>query len=100
MLERGCIVRSTPGHDKGDLLLVLGMEDGLALVCDGKRRRKAKPKRKKPSHVDMVCGNSFPHPDLDRLRRDGVLSDKGIRRALAAFRDTEQGGNETWQRAT
>ncbi len=35
---RGLVVRSRAGHDKGDFLAVLQVEDGWALVGDGKGR--------------------------------------------------------------
>ncbi len=92
---RGWIVRSTAGHDRDTLLCVVGTDPTgqLLLLADGKRRRVGRPKRKKLGHVDMVCRGTFEHPDLRRLQDGLPVSDRAIRRALGAFRDTDQGGN-------
>ena len=51
MVERGCVVISLCGRDKGRLMAVLRTgPDGLWLA-DGRRRRVEAPKRKNPRHV-------------------------------------------------
>ena len=77
----GWIVRSTAGHDKGELFCVVGREDSFLLLADGKRRKIAKPKRKKLGHVSVENRGAFLHPTIQR-----VLSRRPPRRALAAFR--------------
>ena len=92
----GWIARSTAGHDKGALLCVVGVdrETSCLLVADGRRRRMARPKRKKLGHLDMVCRGTFVHPAIRSLREGRPVSDRELRRALAAFRDeSDQGGN-------
>lgn len=91
----GWIVRSTAGHDKGALLCVTGVDQQACrlLVCDGKRRRAARPKAKKLGHLEMVCRGTFEHPAIRKLENGLTVSDRELRRALAAFRDTDQGGN-------
>ena len=51
MLEIGSIVKSTAGRDKNYLLCVVGYEDGLVLVADGKERPLERPKKKNPNHL-------------------------------------------------
>ena len=46
-IKIGSVVRSIAGHDKGDLLLVVAVEDGYAYVSDGNLRKVLKPKKKK-----------------------------------------------------
>ena len=67
------VVVSLAGHDRGKLLLVVGVEeDGRLLLCDGKSRRLQKPKCKSPKHVRVTLrGNEKP------------VSDKVIRTTLA-----------------
>lgn len=92
----GWIVRSTAGHDKGAFQCVVGMdhEHVMLLVADGRRRKIARPKRKKRGHVDMVCRGAFEHPAIGKLKNGLAVSDRELRRALAAFRDeSDQGGN-------
>ena len=91
----GWIVRSMAGHDKDTLLCVVGADrqtDRL-LVADGKRRRAARPKPKKLGHLEVVCRGTFEHPAIRKLQDGLPVSDKELRKALAAFRDTDQGGN-------
>ena len=83
----GWIVRSGAGHDKGTLMCVVGGEGAFLLLADGKRRRLASPKRKKRVHVDVEDEGSFVHPALEDLRRGVPVTDRSLRRALAAFRD-------------
>lgn len=47
----GQIVKSLAGHDKGDFQIVMETDGVYALLCDGKRRSREKPKRKKLKHV-------------------------------------------------
>ena len=54
MLERGTVVRSSAGRDKGKLLAVMQSENGRVLVCDGKERPVDRPKSKNIRHVESV----------------------------------------------
>ena len=83
----GWIVRATAGRDKGGLFCVVGADpQGLLPLADGKRRRWARPKRKKLRHVELLT-DGFDHPAIQKLKQGEALSDKALRRALAAFRD-------------
>ncbi len=87
----GWIVRSVAGHDKGELFCVVGVdqERGMLLLADGKRRRAARPKAKKLGHVQCLADHQHPfqHPAVEKLRQGNALTDKELRRTLAAFRD-------------
>ena len=86
----GWIVQAAAGRDKGGIFCVLGTDpEGRLLLADGKRRRAAHPKAKKLSHVKTPggCGHGFDHPAIQTLKQGEALSDKELRRALAAFRD-------------
>ena len=80
------LVRSLAGHDKGEVFCVVGREEGYLLLCDGKNRRLASPKRKKAKYT---CEETFDHPTLQKLTRQEPVTDKDIRKALAAFRAKE-----------
>ena len=83
----GRIVRASAGRDKGGLLCVVGVDrEGRLLLADGKRGQCARPKAKKPCHVDMLA-DGFSHPAIQKLKQGEALSDRELRRALAAFRD-------------
>ena len=78
--------RAAAGRDKDGLFYVVGRDgEGRLLLCDGKRRRLARPKAKKPRHVELLEGAG--HPAIQKLKQGETLSDKALRRALAAFRD-------------
>ena len=48
------VVLSTTGRDKGKLFYVIGIEDDMLLLANGKDRTLDKPKRKKQRHVQKV----------------------------------------------
>lgn len=75
----GQIVCSKSGSDKNTFLVIIETEDKRLLLCDGKRYKLNRPKRKNPKHVrvlDTVL-------DLQELK-----TDKAVRKALAIFRST------------
>ena len=76
-IARGQVVQSRAGHDKGHFFTVLDYASPFALLCDGKRRRLAKPKKKKVIHlaVTKMC-----------LPEDALQSDRAVRAALSTFR--------------
>ena len=87
----GWIVRATAGRDKGSLFCVVGVEQeqGRLLLANGKRRRAAHPKKKKLGHVQALTNHlsMFDHPAIEKLTQGQTLTDKELRRTLAAFRD-------------
>lgn len=85
---KGEIVLSLKGHDAGGLFCVVDTRDGFALIADGKGRKLATPKRKRERH--LRGGGTSAHPAIVRLQRGESVSDRALRRALAAFRDSEQ----------
>ena len=92
----GWIVQATAGRDKDGVFCVIGVdqEERRLLLADGKRRRTAKPKRKKLGHVRCLTHDTAPYTAMQKLKQGEPLSDRELRRALAAFK----GGNHTWQR--
>ena len=88
------IVRSLAGHDRGELFCVLDQDGPYLLLCDGKRRKAESPKRKKAVHTAPV--GDFQHPALEKLRAGEPITNREVRRALAAFRAKE--GMTLWQR--
>ena len=48
------VVLSTTGRDKGKIFYVIGIEDDMLLLANGKDRTLDKPKRKKQRHVQKV----------------------------------------------
>lgn len=87
------IVLSLAGHDKGKLFCVVGAEGDFVLLADGKERKLDAPKRKRRKHVRGV--GTSAHPAILGLQRGEPTTDRALRRALAAFRDSDpdKGGN-------
>lgn len=70
--QPGMIVLATAGREAGRFFLVAAVEGAELLLCDGKRRPLAKPKRKNPAHVQLTK-QSIP---LE------ALTDKALRKVL------------------
>ena len=75
-LERGLVVKSIAGRDKGSFLTVISSTDDDCLLCDGKARPLSRPKRKKHKHL---CKTRTV------LSESQLLNDAGIRKALREF---------------
>lgn len=84
---KGAVVRAEAGRDEGGLFFVVGEEAPYLLLADGKRRRAARPKRKKRGHVTPLEQPEFYHPAIEKLKQDEPVSDRELRRALAAFKE-------------
>ena len=86
----GRIVRATAGRDKGEVFCVVGMdgEQDRLLLANGKRRRSAHPKAKKLGHVQVLtAAEEYDHPAIRKLKQGEPVSDRELRRALAAFKE-------------
>ena len=86
----GGIVEAQAGREKGKLFVVVGVEEGTGrwLLADGKGRRLARPKAKKPGHVKPLADHrDFPHPVTQKLQRGETVSNRELRRALGAFKE-------------
>lgn len=91
----GWIVQSTAGHDKGIYFCVVGRdEDGRLLLANGKQRKLSAPKRKKPGHVQQASEGVYDNPTIAKLQTNQPVSDRELRRTLAAFK----GRYLAWQR--
>jgi len=88
MSERGIFVRATAGRDKGEIFCVVGRDGGALLLADGKRRRMPRPKRKNPNHVQALGDASMAgHPTLQKLEEGIPVTDRDLRRLLAAYKE-------------
>ena len=95
----GWIVRARAGRDKDGILCVVGVdpEQNRLLLADGKRRKVSHPKRKKLGHVCCLSPDPhqagpreqliYDHPVVHSLRQGEPVSDRALRRALAAFKE-------------
>ena len=72
-LKVGQVMKSTAGHDKGELLVIAGFENEKVLVCDGKHRKLDKPKCKNPKHLEAT---------KMLLEPDSMATNKMLRKTL------------------
>jgi len=88
MSEQGIFVRATAGRDKGGIFCVVGQEGSALLLADGKRRKARCPKRKNPNHVQALgCASMADHPTLRKLEEGTPVTDRDLRRLLAAYKE-------------
>ena len=75
------VVRATAGRDKDKLFFVVGMEDGMVFLADGKGRRLEAPKRKKLKHVRLEarrdCRAAVKLQSVWSLAKDDVIELEG-----------------------
>ena len=87
----GWIVRADAGRDKGGIFCVVGVdhEKTRLLLADGRRRKVSRPKAKKLGHVTGLTDHlhMYDHPVVRGLQQGEPVSDRALRRALAAFKE-------------
>lgn len=87
----GDIVVSTQGRDVGRVYLVVGAEGELLLLCDGKYRRQANPKKKKRKHIRLLSAA----PELkEKLGEGRRLTDSEIHSALKKYKVRKEKAEE------
>ena len=87
-IEKGNVVISKKGRDKGRWFVVLYTLDAdFVMLADGDTRKLDHMKKKKRLHL-----SSTPHffPELVALYEQGRLKDSDLRKALAPLREQPQ----------
>jgi len=81
ILEKGQLVRSIAGHDKGEYFLVYQIiDDNFVLIVNGKTRKLEKPKLKKIKHLSKMNKKSDV---IDLLNKNDLQSqNKKIRNVI------------------
>lgn len=52
--EKGMLVKSLAGHDKGKIYVIINIEDTQIYLADGKVRTLDRLKKKKKKHVQLI----------------------------------------------
>lgn len=85
----GRLVRSTAGHDREALLVIVGIaDDNHVLLADGKLRRIEKPKKKKLRHVSVT--EYFSGELNKKLLSGSPIQDAELRRFIASCEQRER----------
>lgn len=79
--QKGLVVRSLSGHDKGGFFVILERDSKFAIICDGKRRKLENPKKKNLIH--LAATNSV-------APEGSMQTNRGIRKLLSAFNAENQ----------
>ena len=74
-IKIGSIVKASAGREKDRFMIVVGLHDGFAEICDGKERKLEKPKRKNTKHIS-------PTHDVVNMEK---LTNKKLRKILTEF---------------
>ena len=69
------------GHDKGNVYLIVREEEHRVWLCDGKTRKKKKPKVKNRKHIQPVC---HMNREVSLLLRD-IRQDSDVIHALRVY---------------
>ncbi|MDD4843462.1 MAG: KOW domain-containing RNA-binding protein [Anaerotignum sp.] len=81
----GQIVYSKDGHDKGQTMMVLSVEDRYLYLANGKTRMLTKPKRKKIIHVQPI--NYVDAVMAEKLTQNEYVLDSDIRKAIKSYQE-------------
>ncbi len=79
--QRGMVVRSKAGHDKGSFYAVVAVENDTALVADGDKRTVTSPKRKKLIHLaftSTVLSEQIMNDDT-KIRQEILIFNSKVR---------------------
>ena len=76
-MEKGTVVISKAGSDKGSFLTVVDFTAASVSVCDGKRYKLIRPKLKNLKHIGVTS---------TVLNEKDLLTDKALRTALSRYR--------------
>lgn len=69
-IERGSLVYSIAGRDKGNLFLVLKREDDFVYLADGDMRKAENPKKKKIKHINKT--NTLLEFDAENISNSDI----------------------------
>ncbi len=63
-MKIGDVVLAKAGKEKGQLLIIVALDDKYAYLSDGKRLKKDKPKKKSFKHIQKFTNLSLCESDL------------------------------------
>ena len=77
MINAGNLVISIAGRDKGRYFLVMKIDEKYVYLCDGKKRKIDKIKKKKIKHVQKT--NYFSKELSEKINNNYEITNKQIR---------------------
>ncbi len=64
MIELGSVVLAKAGKEKGELFVVVDIDENYAYIADGKRLRAIKPKKKSFKHLKLINVSPLSEGDI------------------------------------
>ena len=82
-MKIGSVVKAKAGKEKGQLFVIVNLDDKYAYLSDGKRLKANTPKKKSFKHVELLKTEALSESDvLDQNERVNAL----IRKFLSKIR--------------
>lgn len=78
-IEKGNVVRAIAGKEKGDVFVVLDVDEKFCFLVDGKRLKISKPKKKSLKHVQKASKIGF---ETEKLKSGQEKVNAEIRKFL------------------
>ena len=78
----GRLAYSLAGHDKGTTYIIVGEENGLFLLSDGRLKPLSAPKKQKAKHFQVGPVTEL----MDLFGKGEIVRDEDIRRVIKAAR--------------
>ena len=78
-IEKGNVVRAIAGKEKGDVFVVLAVDEKFCFLVDGKRLKLSKPKKKSLKHVQKASKIEF---ETEKLKSGQEKVNAEIRKFL------------------
>lgn len=81
----GEFAKSKAGHDKGEIFVIINIEDEYVYLVDGRLRTLEKPKKKKMKHVQII---HYIDEELQgKIETNVVLHNEDIKRAVKCYKN-------------
>ena len=84
-IDLGSIVQSLAGRDKGNLFIVVGVDENYVYLVDGDIRKIENPKRKKIKHVELT--RHFDNNIAERIAKKNKITNQDIKRVIKEIQE-------------
>lgn len=84
-IDLGSFVKSLAGRDKGQIFIVVGVEDNYVYIVDGDIRKVENPKRKKIKHVELT--RYFDENIAERISKKNKITNQDIKRVIKEIQE-------------
>jgi ribosomal protein L14E/L6E/L27E len=86
-LRVGMLAKSKAGHDKGQLYVIIDIDDEYVYLVDGIYKTLKKPKKKRKKHIQRINYISETFHTYEEKGRE--IRDEQIKRIIKLYRETD-----------